>query len=66
MGHIIDIDGEGFFLSIKNCCLTATKENNKILSIHPNDVDSIICHGNAQFLSSAFISTCAEYYIPII
>lgn len=66
MGHIIDIDGEGFFLSIKNCCLTATKENNKILSIHPNDVDSIICHGNAQVLSSAFISTCAEYYIPII
>lgn len=66
MGHIIDIDGEGFFLCIKNCCLTAMKENSRILSIHPSDVESIICHGNSQYLSTAFISTCAENNIPIV
>ena len=66
MGHIIDIDGEGFFLTIKNSCLSANKNNQQVLSIHPSDVDSIICHGNSQSLSSAFISTCGEYNIPIV
>lgn len=66
MGHIIDVDGVGFFLCIKNGCLTAIKENRELLYVHPSDVSSIICHGTSQSFSSAFMVCCAEYNIPVI
>ena len=66
MGHIIDIGGADFFLCIKNGCLTAVKDKQDLLCVHPSDVSSIICHGARQSFSSAFMFCCADYNIPVV
>lgn len=66
MGHILDIDGTGYFLHIRNGCFIATKDNATSLSVHPSDVASVIFHGNQQSVSSAFLGACAENNIPVV
>ncbi|MBP5174291.1 MAG: type II CRISPR-associated endonuclease Cas1 [Treponema sp.] len=66
MGHILDIDGAGYFLHIRNGCFIATKDNATVLSVHPSDVASVIFHGNQQTVSAAFLGVCAENNIPVV
>jgi CRISP-associated protein Cas1 len=66
MDHILDIDGEGYYLHIKNDCMIADKGSSHVMTVHPSDVLSVIFHGTSQTVSTAFLECCGENHIPVI
>ena len=65
MWRIIDISGDGYYLSVKNDNLSILKDNKEVLHACFADINSIICSGNNIVYTNAVIQKCLENKIPL-
>lgn len=66
MWRIIDINGDGYHICVKNNNLCALKDNEEKLHVNFSDISCIILYGNSITYTNSSIQKCIENEIPII
>jgi CRISPR-associated protein Cas1 len=66
MWRIIDINGDGYHICVRNNNLCALKDNEEKLHANFLDINCIILHGNSITYTNSAIQKCLENEIPIV
>nr|BAV59345.1 CRISPR-associated protein Cas1 [Candidatus Endomicrobium sp. MdMp-027] len=66
MWRIIDINGDGYHICVRNNNFCALKDNEEKLHVNFLDINCIILYGNSITYTNSAIQKCLENEIPII
>jgi CRISPR-associated protein Cas1 len=66
MWKILDINGDGYHLCVKNNNFSAVKEKQEKLHCLFDDINTVILYGNNITITNSCIQKCLEHKVPIV